>query len=224
MDVGVSHPLEGGTVVELAASRGLIFSLNQKQEFLVGCVTPDLSQDKDAAHFYNEHRESGWRAPDLKYFRDAVKAAGGWTLELLGVYAHLHADALFFREFVARKLPDGTIHSRDGNTVWENGSTYKRAELYKIYEGNRATPCRELEELAQLIWEAEPEQMKLSELTLAGDWKKQFLSFAVPPEVRPLDPAEKEAVNQLRGLARRAAEELVADEWFMATLRKALGA
>lgn len=225
MDNGVSHPLEGGSVVELAESKGLIFSPEQKEEFLVGCVTPDLSQDKDAAHFYNEHRESGWRAPDLKYFRAAVEATGGWTPELLGVYTHLHADVLFFRKFVAWKLSDETIQSRDGNTVWENGDVYKRASLYKTYKANRAVPCRELEELVQLIWEAEPEEARLSELTLARDWKNRFLSFAIPPEEDCLlDPAMEEAVSQLRRFAHRAAEELAADEWFMTTLRKALGA
>ncbi len=223
MDAGVSHPLEGGSVVELAESQGLKFSPEQKKEFLVGCVVPDLSISKDAAHFYGGHRESGWRAPDLALFRTAVEAAGGWTPELLGVYTHLYADVLFFRTFVARKLPDGTILAEDG-TKWESGGAYKRASLYRIYEGNRATPCRELEDLVQLIWEAEPKETKLSELTLAGDWKKQFLSFAVPPEECFLDPATKEAVSQLRRFARRAAEELVADKWFMTALRKALGA
>lgn len=222
MDVGVSHPLEGGSVVELAESRGLIFSLNQKQEFLVGCVIPDLSTNKDAAHFYGDHRESGWRAPDLALFRAAVEAAGGWTLELLGVYTHLAADTLFFREYVAKKLPDGTILAEDG-TKWENGGAYKRASLYRIYEGNRATPCRELEDLVQLIWEAEPEKAKLSELTLAEDWRDQFLGFASPIDL-PLSSAMEEEVSQLRGFARRAAEELVADEWFMTTLRKTLAA
>ncbi len=225
MDIGVSHLLNGAAVLELAAAQGLIISPSLKQEFLVGCVTPDLSIDKDASHFYFGHRESGWRAPDLAEFRATVEAAGGWTPELLGVYTHLAADTLFFREFLARKLPDGTIQSRDGNTVWEDGDVYKRASLYKTYKANRAVPCRELEDLVQLIWEAEPEKAKLSELTLAGDWKNRFLSFVVPPEEDCLlDPATKEAVGQLRSFARRAAEELVADEWFMTTLRKALGA
>ena len=223
MDIGVSHLLNGAAVLELAVAQGLVFGPGKKQEFLVGCVVPDLSEDKDAAHFYGKHRESGWRAPDLALFRAAVEAAGGWTPELLGVYTHLHADVLFFRTFVARKLPDGTILAEDG-TKWENGGAYKRASLYKTYEANRATPCRELENLVQLIWEAEPEQTKLGELTLAGDWKEQFLSFAVPPEDCLLDPATKEAVGQLRSFARRAAEELAADEWFITTLREALGA
>ncbi len=224
MDIGTSHPLEGGLVMKLAESHGLTFSPTQKKEFLVGCIIPDLSLDKDAAHFYNEHRESGWRAPDLELFRNAVEVAGGWTIELLGVYTHLAADTLFFREFVAQKFSDDTIHSKDGNTIWKNGSVYKEAELYKIYDGNRSTPCEELEDLVQLIWEAEPKEIKLSELTLAEDWRKRFLSFAVPRGDYHLDPTIREAVSRLRKFVYRAAEELVADEWFITTLRQTLGA
>lgn len=214
-----SHLIEGAAVLELAAAQGLTI---EKKEFLVGCVAPDLSQDKDAAHFYFDHRESGWRAPDLARFRATVEAAGGWTPELLGVYTHLAADTLFFREFVARKLPDGTILAKDG-TRWENGGAYKRAALYKTYKANRVVPCRELEDLVRLVREAEPGEMKFSELTLAEDWRDQFLSF-VDPIGRDLSPAEREAVGQLRRFARRAAEELGADEWFITTLRKTLGA
>ena len=217
-----SHLIEGAAVLELAAAQGLTISPEQKKEFLVGCVTPDLSQDKDAAHFYFGHRESGWRAPDLAKFRAAVKAAGGWTPELLGVYTHLAADTLFFREFVARKLPDGTILAKDG-TRWEDGGAYKRAALYKTYKANRVVPCRELEGLVRLVREAESGEMKLSELALAEDWKDQFLGFVSPIDLT-LSPVIEEEVNQLRGFARRAAEELVADEWFMTALRKTLAA
>lgn len=219
-----SHLIEGAAVLELAAAMGLNISPTFKQKFLVGCVAPDLSIDKDAAHFYFDHRESGWRAPDLAKFRAAVKAAGGWTPELLGVYTHLHADVLFFRTFVARKLPDGTIIAKDG-TRWENGGVYKRESLYTTYTANRAVPYRELEDLARLVREAETGEMRLSELTLAGDWRGRFLSFVDPMIGRDLSPAEEEAVNRLRRFAHRAAEELITDEWFIMTaLRKALGA
>lgn len=223
MDNGISHPEVGGFVVERAESMGLKFSPEQKKAFLHGCVTPDVAAKKKVAHFYGNHRERGWRAPDLALFRSAVEAAGGWTLELLGVYVHLAADVQFFRTFVAEKKSDGSIQSEDG-TTWPDGDTYKKKSLYEIYKANRVVPYDGLEDLVQLIWEAEPEETKLSELTLAGDWKKKFLNLAIPPEGFRLTPTLEGEVKRLRNLVDSVAEELVADEWFMAALRKALGA